>query len=174
VAFVTHLNVEIKARCHDPNGTVRRLLTLGARLEGVDAQTDVYYECRSDRLKLRRGAIENSLIGYHRPDESGASPSRVELVELPPDRAIDRVLAAALGRDVVVDKRRHILWIANVKFHVDDVAGLGTFVEIEAIDRDGGLGETRLREQCERYRRLLGIEEADLEARSYSDLLRGR
>jgi len=51
---------------------------------------------------------------------------------------------------------------------------LGTFVEIEAIDRDGGLGETRLREQCERYRQLLGIEEADLEARSYGDLLRGR
>jgi len=98
----------------------------------------------------------------------------VELVELPPDRAIDRVLDPALGRDVVVDKRRHILWIAKVKFHVDDVAGLGTFVEIEAIDRDGGLGETRLREQCERYRRLLGIEEADLEPRSYGDLLRGR
>jgi len=73
-----------------------------------------------------------------------------------------------------VDKRRHILWIANVKFHVDDVVGLGTFVEIEAIDRDGGLGEERLREQCERYRQLLGIEDADLEPRSYSDLLRGR
>jgi len=55
VAFVTHLNVEIKARCHDPDGTVTRLLALGARLEGVDAQTDVYYQCHSGRLKLRRG-----------------------------------------------------------------------------------------------------------------------
>ena len=174
MGFVTHLNIELKARCPDPDETLTRLLALGARLEGVDAQTDVYYQCRSGRLKLRRGIIENSLISYHRPDEGGGRPSYVELAQLSPDRAIDRVLDAALDRDVVVDKRRHILWIANVKFHVDDVVGLGTFVEIEAIDRDGGLGEERLREQCERYRQLLGIEDADLEPRSYSDLLRGR
>jgi len=78
---------------------------------------------------------------------------------LSPDRAIDRVLDPALGRDVVVDKRRHIPWIANVKFHVDDVVGLGTFFEIEAIDREGHLGEARLRKQCEHYRALIGIEE---------------
>lgn len=53
---------------------MKRLLALGARLEGVDAQTDVYYQCHSGRLKLRRGIIENSLISYHRPDERGCPP----------------------------------------------------------------------------------------------------
>ncbi len=73
MGFVTHLNIELKARCPDPDETLTRLLALGARLEGVDAQTDVYYQCRSGRLKLRRGIIENSLISYHRPTRAVAA-----------------------------------------------------------------------------------------------------
>jgi len=75
VAFVTHLNIELKARCPDRDETATRLLALGARLEGVDAQTDVYYECRSGRLKLRRGIIENSLISITGPTSAVARPS---------------------------------------------------------------------------------------------------
>ncbi len=64
---MTYLNIELKARCPDPNETVKRLLALGARLEGVNAQTDVYYQCHSGRLKLRRGIIENSQRGCPLP-----------------------------------------------------------------------------------------------------------
>ena len=81
------------------------------------------------------------------------------------------VLAAALGVTVVVEKHRHILWIDNVKFHVDAVAGLGSFIEIEASDRTGQIGRLGLLEQCQRYIGLLGIADTDLEPRSYSDLL---
>lgn len=90
-----------------------------------------------------------------------------------PDEApeLGELLAGALGVLVVVDKQRHILWVGDVKFHVDQVEGLGSFVEIEAVDRAGTLGEDRLRALCDRYVGLLGISEVDLEARSYSDLL---
>ena len=47
------------------------------------------------------------------------------------------MLPAALGIDVVVDERREIHFLGNVKNRLDDVTGLGTFVEIEAIDDDG-------------------------------------
>lgn len=82
------------------------------------------------------------------------------------------MLDAALERDVLVSKHRHILWLDNVKFHVDQVAELGTFLEVEAIDRDGDLGTEHLRAQCNLYRHLLGVRDEDLEAQSYSDLLR--
>lgn len=61
--------------------------------------------------------------------------------------------------------------IDNVKFHIDQVAGLGGFVEIEAIDTQGTIGVKRLRAQCEHYINLFAINETDLVTCSYSDLL---
>jgi predicted adenylyl cyclase CyaB len=81
------------------------------------------------------------------------------------------VLEAAMDTRIVVDKRREIYYAGNVKFHVDDVTGLGRFVEIEAIDVDGELGEDALRQQVDRWMETLGIREDDLVAESYSDLL---
>jgi len=167
-----HLNVEFKARTAEPEQVLARLRQLGAHLQGVDAQSDVYYRSAQGRLKLRRGNIENSLIYYQRRDQANAKRSDVHVADLPTERAIDEVLDAALDRDVVVSKQRHILWLDNVKFHVDQVAGLGTFLEVEAIDRDGALGEEHLLTQCDHYRHLLGVLDQDLEARSYSDLMR--
>ena len=77
----------------------------------------------------------------------------------------------ALGVLAVVDKRREIYFLDNVKFHIDRVAGLGRFVEIEAIDATGEIGRQRLRAQCEEYVKLLGIQPEDLVACSYSDML---
>ena len=42
-------------------------------------------------------------------------------------------LTAALGVRRVVDKRREIFLADNVRIHLDDVAGLGTFLEFEAV-----------------------------------------
>jgi adenylate cyclase, class 2 len=69
-----------------------------------------------------------------------------------------------------VDKTREIYFIENVKFHLDDVVNLGTFIEIEAIDLDGTIGNATLHEQCERYISLFGIRDSDLVSHSYSDM----
>jgi adenylate cyclase class 2 len=81
------------------------------------------------------------------------------------------LLSEALGVWQVVKKAREIYFIDNVKFHLDRVEGLGEFVEIEAIDLDGSLGEAHLRNQCEHYLQLFQIKPEDLLAQSYSDLL---
>ena len=81
------------------------------------------------------------------------------------------LLSEALGKLVVVNKRREIYFIDNVKFHLDKVEGLGNFVEIEAIDENGTLGEAHLLEQCQHFMGLFGIEQAALMERSYSDML---
>jgi predicted adenylyl cyclase CyaB len=81
------------------------------------------------------------------------------------------LLTKALGVLVVVDKHREIYFIGNVKFHLDNVVGLGTFVEIEAIDKEGTLGNEKLLEQCNYYLNLLLVSKEDLLATSYSDLL---
>jgi predicted adenylyl cyclase CyaB len=166
-----HLNIEIKARCGDPDRVRGALRARGADFRGVDHQVDTYFHCPRGRLKLREGNIERSLIHYDRPDQPGPKPARVTLCHPADTASLREVLTAALGVWTVVDKRREIYFVDNVKFHVDQVQGLGSFVEIEAIDADGEIGEQKLREQCEEYVRVLGIEDEDLVTCSYSDLL---
>jgi adenylate cyclase class IV len=47
---------------------------------------------------------------------------------------LKNILIRQLGVKIVVDKRRKIYFIDNVKFHFDVVENLGTFIEVEAID----------------------------------------
>jgi predicted adenylyl cyclase CyaB len=168
---VNHLNVEIKARCPDPDRMREILRKRHAAFKGTDHQIDTYFNVSSGRLKLREGNIENSLIFYEREDTEGPKESRVTLFRSEPGSSLRDVLVKSLGIFAVVDKRREIYFIDNVKFHVDLVEGLGSFAEIEAIDADGSIGRERLQEQCRRYLEILGIREHDLIARSYSDLL---
>ena len=166
-----HLNVEIKARCADPAVIRAVLRDRGADFRGTDHQIDTYFAVPNGRLKLRAGKIENNLIHYHRPDQAGPKPSEVRLYRPTNGEALGRLLQAALDVKVVVDKQREIYFIDNVKFHLDNVAGLGTFVEIEAIDADGGIGAERLYEQCRHYLTLFGIQADELLRHSYSDML---
>ncbi|WP_456426593.1 class IV adenylate cyclase [Rhodocaloribacter sp.] len=170
MAFV---NVEIKARCAD-HASIREVLrSQGARFAGEDHQVDTYFAVPKGRMKLREGNIENALIFYDRADRSGPKRSDVWLYRMEPDPALKVLLTAALGVRVVVDKRREIYFVDNVKVHLDRVAGLGAFVEIEAIDEDGSIGEAALQAQCEAFLRLFRIAPRDLVAHSYSDLLLG-
>lgn len=166
-----HLNVEIKAVCRRPDLAHQRLMNAGAEFRGEDRQVDTYFHVPRGRLKLRQGDIENALIHYDRPNQAGPKTSEVTLCPAPEGAALLGVLSRALGVLQVVDKRRGIYFIDNVKFHLDEVAGLGQFVEIEAIDTDGSLGEAYLRAQCNRYLQLLEIDTSDLLERSYSDML---
>jgi len=166
-----HVNVEIKARCGDTVWVRAALLGAGAEFRGVDRQTDVYFNVARGRLKLRRGDIENALIFYDRADEAGPKRSDVVLCQCLPDSNMERLFAELLGVLVRVVKSREIYFIGNVKFHIDEVKGLGGFVEIEAIDADGTIGRDKLLEQCRRFMELLKIEENDLVERSYSDML---
>jgi predicted adenylyl cyclase CyaB len=71
----------------------------------------------------------------------------------------------------VVDKTRDIFWLDNVKIHLDQVEGLGCFLEIEAQDTEGTGDEGVLRQQCEALMQKFGVEASDLIQKSYSDLL---
>jgi len=166
-----HLNIEIKARTTQQDRIRALLQAHRADFRGTDHQVDSYFSCPRGRLKLRHGNIEHSLIFYQRPDQAGPKPSQVHLYHPQPGPALYELLTAAYGLHCEVRKAREIYFIDNVKFHLDQVEGLGHFVEIEAIDADGSLGEARLREQCSDYLELFGIAPTDLLERSYSDML---
>lgn len=164
------VNVEIKARMDNQDRVRRILMAHGAEFRGLDRQCDTYFQCGQGRLKLREGNVENALIFYRRPDTPAPKVSEWEIERLLPENEIGSVLTAALGVKVVVEKEREIYFVDNVKFHIDRVEGLGRFVEIEAVGEDASELE-RLHAQCSQWLELFGIEERQLEPRSYSDML---
>lgn len=166
-----HLNIEIKASCSDPQRIRDLLESQGAEYKGLDHQVDTYFKVQNGKLKLREGTIENALIFYERSNQEGPKDSNVILYSSRSGSSLKDALLGACGALVVVDKQRHIYFIDNVKFHVDLVENLGSFCEIEAIDKTGDIERDRLLQQCHYYMRLLGIQEADLISCSYSDLL---
>lgn len=164
-------NVEIKARS-TKNAKIRAILKEeNAVCKGTDKQKDTYFNVNFGRLKLREGIIENNLIHYKRSDTEAAKTSEVLLYKTLPDTSLKAVLSSALGVLITVSKEREIYFIDNVKIHLDKVENLGEFVEIEAIDTDGSISKEKLQQQCEELMQRLGIEQDDLEAFSYSDLL---
>ncbi len=170
---MSFLNVEIKARCTDPSAIRHYLLAHNAEFKGVDEQTDTYFQVPNGRLKLREGRIENNLIQYNRPNQAGPKNSDFKLVKVPDAAGLKTALTASLGIKVVVQKKREIYFIGNVKFHIDEVPGLGSFMEIEAgnIGTGAGLDQPALLEQCQHYMQQLGIRNEDLIQVSYSDML---
>ena len=163
--------IEIKARCNEQDEVREILKGEGADFIGLDIQKDTYFRVPNGRLKLREGNIENNLIHYDRPDQEGPKQSNVLLYRSSPDSNLKGILMKALGVLVVVEKKREIYFIKNIKFHIDTVAGLGAFIEIEAIDQDGSIGKEKLQIQCEHYLQLFGVINKDLVDCSYSDLL---
>ena len=166
-----HLNFEFKARTNRLSELEEIVVRHNPLFIGEDRQTDTYFNVSNGRLKLREGAIENALIHYERSNNPDAKESRVLLYQHQPDNSLKDILTVALGVKTVVDKKRRIYFIDNVKFHFDRVEDLGTFVEVEAIDKDGHIGIEKLKQQCYEYIALLQIEKPDFVAESYSDLL---
>lgn len=169
---MSHNNIEIKARCADAVFIRNYLQQHRADFKGTDFQTDTYFNVHNGRLKLRQGNIENSLIFYQREDKAGPKLSEVTLFKVKEEsELLKKALTQANGVKVAVKKKREIYFIENVKFHIDEVEGLGSFVEIEAIDVDGSKGLDFIKQQCDFYVAALQIKEEDLLNESYSDML---
>lgn len=168
------IKVRNEARIDDPDTLRAKLKEKNPIFKGLDHQIDTYFKVPKGRLKIREGTVESCLVYYERPDDSG--PKRCDYVIEqfePGDPAIDgikSVLTASNGIIAVVDKRREIYYIDNVKFHIDNVESLGSFFEIEAIGADN-MSENDLRKQCGYYLEMLGIGEDQLLDVSYSDMI---
>ena len=165
------LNFEFKAKTTELDNLEKKLLELNPKFIGEDNQTDTYFNVTTGRLKLREGNIENSLIYYERQNTAGAKQSDVLLYRHNPDKTLKDILIKLHGIKVIVEKIRKIYFIDNVKFHFDTIPELGTFIEVEAIDKNGNLGIEKLKEQANKYAALFNIKPSDYIALSYSDLI---
>jgi homotetrameric cytidine deaminase len=171
-SFVARMrNVELKARDPDPARTLALALEAGAEDLGEITQRDTYFSGARQRLKLREQEPgESELIAYGRPDETQARVSEYRRVPMGDAQAVREALDAGLGTLVVVDKRRRLLLWDGVRIHLDEVDGLGSFLELEAVAPEGS-DLSAERAKVERLRGELGVDDGNLVATGYSDLL---
>jgi homotetrameric cytidine deaminase len=164
-------NVELKAHDPDPGRTLERALAAGAEDRGLLRQRDTYFAVARGRLKLREEEPgEATLIAYERPDAATERVSSYRLVPVPDPDALREALGASAGVLVEVVKRRHLLLWETVRIHLDEVRGLGSFLELEAVAEPGS-DLTRERAQVARLRELLDVGDGALREGSYSDAL---
>ncbi len=135
-------------------------------------QEDTYFRVGEGRLKLRavEGKDEGTLIYYQREDRPGPKRSRVLLLPVADPTGLLGLLREALGILVEVRKRRRIFRWGEVQVHLDEVDGLGTFLEFERMidsDEEAGRAEAEFAE----LRSSLDVIEKDLVAGSYSDMV---
>ncbi len=165
------INIEIKAHCKNLSKVREILEKNNAEFKGIDHQIDTYFNSNKGRLKLREGNIENNLIHYERENTLDCKESKFILYKTEKDSSLRTVLEKAIGKKCVVEKNREIYYIQNVKFHLDTVEGLGTFIEIEASNKDNDFTKDKLQEQCNYYIKQLEINVKNFISNSYSDMI---
>lgn len=164
-------NIEIKARIADLNAVRAIAEKLSDRPGMVFSQEDTFFHSPQGRLKLRVLAPDQGqLIYYARPDAPGPKRSEYFVAPTTDPAALQAVLAPCLGVRGVVRKQRALYWAGNTRIHLDEVEGLGSFLELEVM-----LGPGQTPEEGQATARdlmgKLGIRECDLIEGAYMDLL---
>ena len=164
-------NVEVKIRCSDLDAVRSAAERLGASHAGLLRQRDVFFDAPEGRLKLRRcEGAQPVLIAYRRENAAEARRSTYHLLELTDEQAdsLESLLGLVARPCAVVEKERDLYLWRNVRIHLDRVAGLGDFVELEIV---GETDDARGREVAARLMRELGLRDEDRVAVAYADML---
>jgi predicted adenylyl cyclase CyaB len=164
-------NIEIKARVHDFDEIRRRAEKLSHTPEEVISQEDTFFNTPQGRLKLRvLSKGEGQLIFYTRPDQKGPKRSNYHIFLTSDPENLKRVLEIAYGIRGIVKKTRYLYLVGQTRVHLDDVEGLGQFMELEVVMREGQ-SDAQGQALAEDLMIALGIAPSDLLDGAYMDLL---
>jgi adenylate cyclase class 2 len=166
------IEVEVKARCSQD--VLPKLLALGAVKKVVENHRDIYFnspmrDFRSTDEALRiRIKDDGARLTYKGPKLDAQTKSRLELtVEINDAQAMQEILAELGFRPSgEVKKRRTKYSLGDFTLALDEVEGLGSFLEIETF-AEGDWAE-KSREVMDIFRQL-GLGESI--RRSYLELL---
>ena len=164
-------NIEIKARIRDFADLKRRAEAISDSHLEVIPQEDTFLVTPKGRLKLRILAPDRAqLVYYERPDWDGPKRSDYFIFNTNDPENLKTALSLALGIRGVVRKTRYLYMVGQTRVHLDDVEGLGQFMELEVVLRDGQ-SDDEGQAVANDLMKKLGIEPTDLIEGAYMDLL---
>ena len=164
-------NIEIKARVADLAALRQRAEALSDTPVQVIPQEDTFFHTPRGRLKLRLLQPDQAqLVYYERPDQDGPKRSNYHIYETKDPQGLKTALQMALGVRGVVRKTRYLYLAGQTRIHLDDVEGLGQFMELEVVLREGQ-GDAEGQAIAEALMVRLGVRPEDLLEGAYMDLL---
>lgn len=164
-------NIEIKARARDFEDIQSRAEGLSDTPVQVIPQEDIFFNVERGRMKLRILAPDQGqLIFYTRPDQEGPKRSDYHITFSSDPVNLKRVLELAYGIRGVVRKTRYLYLVGQTRVHLDDVEGLGRFMELEVVLEEGQ-SDAEGQKVAEDLMSALGVERGDLIDGAYMDLL---
>jgi adenylate cyclase class IV len=170
-------NLELKVATTAAVFAAARVAAAGFGPLATMRQRDTYFATPRGRLKLREigredGEREAELIGYDRPDDAGARWSVYHRAAIAPDEvaALTAALTVTLGVRSVVEKTRTVSIAGRTRIHLDEVAGIGRFVELETVVGEAD-GEEGAGAELTAVARALGIDGLPPIAGSYGDMI---
>jgi predicted adenylyl cyclase CyaB len=163
-------NLEAKFRLSNHVAAEARATALGYTLRAVLHQRDTFFRVAHGKLKLREENGSAVLIFYHRDESGPLMLSNYEIVKVADPLRTLRILAAALGPIAVVEKVRTLMMHDNVRLHLDQVARLGDYGEIEAVIAEGDDPE-RSRSAVDEILAALDVGKPDLIDVSYFEMI---
>ena len=164
-------NIEIKARARNFDEIRARAEKLSDAPVQMITQEDTFFNVDKGRLKLRILAPDQSqLIYYNRPDQEGPKRSDYHITRSSDPENLKRVLELAYGIRGIVRKTRYLYLAGQTRIHLDDVEGLGQFMELEVVLQEGQ-NDAEGQKIAEELMSALGVETGDLIDGAYMDLL---
>lgn len=164
-------NIEIKARLKNREAVVDLLKQRTKTAGELILQHDVFFKCLDGRLKLRIfNETSGELIFYKRANQDGPKQSQYWISKTEEPLKLRELMKSALGIHGEVKKRRLLFLIAQTRVHIDDVEGLGDYLELEVVltaGQDTKEGEGIAKDLMN----FLKIDATDLVSEAYVDLL---
>jgi len=174
-------NLELKSRYHNVEKLRNLAREIGAEYQKTMRQTDTYFAVKDrfasplrsepkGRLKLRETDGEPAqLVYYEREDKQASSHSNYLICEISNPVDFKKVMIAAFGLKVEVIKSRELWMFRSTRIHIDEVNGLGHFVELETvIDKQT---DKEAQKEHQFVKEKLEIDDAKLIAFSYGDMI---
>ena len=130
-------NLEFKAEVREQEELQRAFIENGARYVATLNQRDTYFNVVEGRLKLRETEEKKPELIFYRRNESSSSGMESNYSIFPvEDLSLKEFLSGSLGVKVVVEKKRLLLMLRNARLHLDEVVGLGRFLEFEVVSAE--------------------------------------
>jgi predicted adenylyl cyclase CyaB len=131
-------STEIKAQIHTT-------ITLQETLEAISDtpvqeifHEDIFFHTSKGRLKLRILSADSGQVIYYEQDTvSGPKPSNCHIYPTSTPASLKQNLSSEYTVRGTIKKKRLLYMVKNARIHLDEVDGLGTFLEIEVVLNPG-------------------------------------
>ncbi len=135
------LEIEIKSRCDNPDYVVSLLEKMNSDHKGKKIQKDTYFNhpsrdfARTDEALRIRHVSGKNILTYKGPKLGERSKTRFEQEVMIEDYGSMEKILFKLGfvESGRVEKTRDVYKIGDIEVCIDNVPGLGIFVELEKI-----------------------------------------